>query len=507
MKTTWRIGVAAMIVAALLAGHALAGRGGGGRGGFSGGGGFSRGGGFSGGGGGFSRGEGFSGGGFSGAGVSRTPSFSAPREFSRPSSGFDRSNFDRPNVAQRPSMDFRPETGTRPNFDRRPENLPNRGEWGNRNFNTANINRNFNNINVNRNFIGINHGNWYHGDWHDHWNHPWYHRPWGWWSAGFAAGAAVSAVPWSWGYWPYYNPYVVAPITVGNTVIDYSQPIVVAAPPAGDVAPALPAGQPTAVDQASQLFDAARTSFMQSDYPAALEQTNQAIALQPGDTVLHEFRALVLFALGQYKPAAAATYAVLSVGPGWDWTTMISLYPNVDVYTKQLRALEQYVTAHPDAADARFLVAAQYLTCGYTEQAAFQLKQAVALNPKDQLSAQLLAGLTPPTGPTQSKPSERAAPPRPITAAALVGNWSVSRGPDSSIALSITGDGKYAWRYTQGGKSQEFSGPYTLADNVLILKQGQSPTMVGQVTLLADNQFNFKLAGENPDDPGLTFTK
>jgi hypothetical protein len=31
--------------------------------------------------------------------------------------------------------------------------------------------------------------------------------------------------------------------------------------------------------------------------------------------------------------------------------------------------------------------------------------------------------------------------------------------------------------------------------------------MVGQVTALGENKFNFKLPGENPSDPGLTFSK
>ena len=42
----------------------------------------------------------------------------------------------------------------------------------------------------------------------------------------------------------------------------------------------------------------------------------------------------------RYPEAAAVTYAVLADGPGWDWDTMISLYPGVDAYTGQLRALE-----------------------------------------------------------------------------------------------------------------------------------------------------------------------
>ena len=48
---------------------------------------------------------------------------------------------------------------------------------------------------------------------------------------GLALGVAwglAAATPWSWGYWPYYNPYYVAPIVVGGTTIDYSQPILAA---------------------------------------------------------------------------------------------------------------------------------------------------------------------------------------------------------------------------------------------------------------------------------------
>ena len=99
---------------------------------------------------------------------------------------------------------------------------------------------------------------------------------------------------------------------------------------------------------------------------------------------------------------------MLSAGPGWDWTTLSGLYPNVDVYTEQLRALEQYAKSNPAASEAKFLLAENYLTCGYTDAAAAQLKEVVQLNPKDQLSAQLLksisasdtarAGGTEPTG-------------------------------------------------------------------------------------------------------------
>ncbi len=150
---------------------------------------------------------------------------------------------------------------------------------------------------------------------------------------------AAALTPWNWGYYSYYNPYATQPYVVDNTTVDYSQPLASAEAPAPSDTQ-LTADQPTPADQASQLFDAARQSFAQEDYKAALDNVNQAIAITPDDSVLHEFRGLVLFAQGNYKEAAATIYSVLAMGPGWDWTTLSSLYPNVELYTRQLRAGE-----------------------------------------------------------------------------------------------------------------------------------------------------------------------
>ena len=269
---------------------------------------------------------------------------------------------------------------------------------------------------------------------------------------------------------------------------------------------------PTAEQQATPLLDAARNAFMQGNYPTALAQVDQAIAQVPNDTVLHEFRGLVLFALGRYKEAAAADYAVLSAGPGWDWTTLSGLYPNVDVYTGQLRALEQYAKSHPAASEAKFLLAENYLTCGYTDAAATQFKEVVRLNPKDQLSAQLLNSISAPATAApgtaeQAAPSPPAAPVKPADASSLVGNWTATRADSATIKLVLAGDGKFTWALDHNGKPQQFSGTYTVADNLLVLKQGANPMMVGQVAALANDRFNFKLAGDNPSDPGLTFVR
>jgi tetratricopeptide (TPR) repeat protein len=534
--------VVVILLVALPLDETMAGRGGGG------GGGGGRGGGFGGGGGG-GGGFGGGGGGMSRPSVSHTPSFNSPgagANFSRSNVNpgnrslpqnmdFNRSNFASGNrtdfgrqpgagqgldVGQRGNIENRQGFGEnrsgiadRANFENR-ANLGDRSNIGNRTnigdrTNIGNRTISGNQFNVNRaaNFNGRNYGNWYHGNWHGNWDNHWHGWPAGWWGAGFAAGwgwgAAVA--PWSWGYWPYYNPYCTDPIVIDGTSIDYSQPIVAAAQPQYTVNDQ--AQQTTATDQAMQIFDTARESFMQGDYNSALSQVGGAIAKLPDDTVLHEFRGLALFALKRYQESAGAVYAVMSVGPGWDWTTLSSLYPNVEVYTEQLRALEDYARKNPKSAEAHFLLAYQYLTCGYTDAAAKQLKEVVSLNPKDQLSAQLLASISTPPGAEEQKPSEPAAPPKPVDAAGLAGNWKTTRTDGATIALSLMPDGKFTWKFAQKDKPQEFSGDYTVADNLLILKQGNNPVMVGQVMQLAGNRFNFKLAGDNPNDPGLTFSK
>ena len=115
-------------------------------------------------------------------------------------------------------------------------------------------------------------------------------------------------------------------------------------------------------------------------------------------------RALTLFAQKKYKEAAAAVYAVLAVGPGWDWDTLKSLYPDVDTYTKQLRALEDYQKQNPKSADASFLLAYQYLTLGKKDAAIKQLQRTVELQPKDQVSAQLIKVLEQPPQETKDRP-------------------------------------------------------------------------------------------------------
>ncbi len=341
---------------------------------------------------------------------------------------------------------------------------------------------------------------------------------WGATGAGLGAAAGVGAwgagsPRYSYGYAGYSNPYsgsgagsqAVAAQQPGDAAqqaaasYNYSQPIsTTTAPPEQPVA-----------EQATAGLDQAREAFKAGDYASALQLVQQSLAQMPNDTMLHEFLALVLFAQGNYEQAAAPLYAVLSVGPGWNWTTLSGMYPDVATYTGQLRKLEAYIDANTKSAPARFVLAYQYLCAGHDDNALNQLKQVVKLQPSDSLSAQLIArsqaaGGTPPS-------PAGAAPASPMAVQGkLSGRWAATPAKDASVALAIQDDGRFTWvTSSQGKPPMTIAGTSTLADGVLTLSDevGQNGALTGNVVWKDLDHFNFRLTGAPATDPGLSFAR
>jgi tetratricopeptide (TPR) repeat protein len=328
---------------------------------------------------------------------------------------------------------------------------------GNNFLNQNNLTQNNLNLTSNR-FNNFGGGSWGYDHYHSNWS-DWHSGSWSNWNscpaAWYGAGAATalgSNLLWGAGNYTYSNPfYVASSSAVTLPALDYSQPVQVPAPvnayvdtsayasadassypqpvtdpssyasPVTDTSmytPTAPApstedtsdsSQPAASDvppEATAHFDAAREAFKLEEYDRALREVEEAIKFLPKDTTLHEFRALVLFAQKKYKDAAAGFYAVLSVGPGWNWETLSGLYAKPETYTKQLRALEAYVHDHAKAADGRFLLAYHYLVLGSVPEAVKQLKEFERLVPKDQLAPQLVKAFT--ESPDTGKPRAEA---------------------------------------------------------------------------------------------------
>jgi tetratricopeptide (TPR) repeat protein len=393
--------------------------------------------------------------------------------------------------------------------------------------------------NYNRPFYGY-HNNWVNGYWPGHYGG---YGGWGGWGygglgyggwgyggyglgglgLGMLAGLGVGAFgawglnPYSygWGYSSYANPFygvpasalaVGQPISAGGvvpTAYDYNLPLdTTSAVPADDV-----------VNPAVTTFDQARDAFKAGDYPRALDLINQTIKTLPNDADAHEFRALTLFALGQYKDAATTLYAVLSSGPGWDWTTLIMLYPNVDVYTQQLRALEQYRTQNPNDPSARFVLAYLY-TCQGANSAAAAVYDALAkLLPNDPLIPRLQRTVTgdasTPGENTQANPTpgNPAAPATTGPTFDLTGTWKASPNSKTTITLTRNADGTFTWDVATNGQSKPIRGTSQYQDGVLALSQENGPPLAGKVTWEGPNKFNFRLVGNGPEDPGLNFGK
>jgi hypothetical protein len=370
------------------------------------------------------------------------------------------------------------------------------------------------------NAYGVYHSGWVHGYWNGQGDTAWGWRKgdwggWGWggvWGRGLALGFGVAS--WGFGsalycmgYMPYDNPYYGDGFG-GTTVViapyDYGQPIDTTVAPASS----------TVVDSAMATFDSARASFSRGNHDQALVQVDSALKTVPNDTSMHEFRALCLFARKRYDEAAATLYAVLSVGPGWDWATMVDLYPDVEVYTAQLRALEDYCNADLTSAAPRFVLGYHYLTEGHTEAAAIVFNQVVALMPNDTLSAKLARQLDPSMDQVPaSDTTASAAPATPPTdtvlpaGASIAGTWHANPTADIAIALTIQPTDSFTWQVTQKGKAQQFAGSSTFVDGLMTMVQNKGPAMVGHVSWKDATHMTFRVVGDGPDDPGLSFSK
>jgi tetratricopeptide (TPR) repeat protein len=214
----------------------------------------------------------------------------------------------------------------------------------------------------------------------------------------------------------------------------------------------------------------------------------------------------VLFALQNYRESAAAAYAVLSAGPGWDWTTLSSLYGNVADYTTQLRALESFVKQNPMSSDGHFLLAYHYLTTGHADAANRHFRDVDKLTPKDRLVTQLLT-LT-------SQPDAKGATPIPrpplegdklVKAEQLVGGWTAPGTGGAKFQMTLGKDSSFAWKYTSGKKSEEIKGVFAIEQNNLALEVNDGSVLLSEIALTGD-QLRFKVIGGGPDEP-LTFAR
>jgi len=375
-----------------------------------------------------------------------------------------------------------------------------------------------------QNYRNEHHGDWYNGSWEpgEGWDYMWDNYP-----VATALGVtrwSVNRLAYGFGYWGYSNPYATGGSSSSYSY-NYSEPLVqyaesgaadsgaVAAPtdPGAAPAEAVSAGPPEPTDAGMLAFEQARASFSAGEYETALTQLDVTLQTMPRDTVVHEFRGLVLFAMKKYPDSAASVYAVLSAGPGWDWTTMSGLYPNVNVYTQQLRELENFMKSNPTSADASFLLGYHDLTMGHKDVAQKYFGTALQQLPGDRLLTQLAGTTAPLSQETKSSPTTVPAPAeltpdQSLTVDQMVGTWKAS-SPEAQFELTLTSDGRFVWIYSRGKTKETVKGVFAIDQNNLAMEPDAGGTMLAEITSASPTQFQFKMVGGEPDDKGLMFAR
>jgi hypothetical protein len=219
---------------------------------------------------------------------------------------------------------------------------------------------------------------------------------------------------------------------------------------------------------------------------------------------------------------------------------MAGLYPDVDTYTNQLRALEAAARTDPSSSSLQFLLAYHYLVQGHEEAAGNQFEKVAKLQPDDQLSSSFVKALkkasepaptalasNTPTGPApgsatstpgeaptavppldsnQSQQSSETEPPPPPPAE-LQGLWKAHPASDVTISLNIEEGGSFRWEVDDHGKKQTIEGQAGYQDGNLALLQPEGPPLVGKVTRMGADSFTFAPPGTDEKSPGLTFTR
>jgi tetratricopeptide (TPR) repeat protein len=439
-------------------------------------------------------------------------------------------------------------------------NNNNRPNWnnGNTNINVNNVNNNsWHNNNYNRPFWdpGYN-NNWgnnfgyrpgYNNNWTNGWNnhciHPhyqgWYNGCWsGYWGSSWYSPIVWGGIGWGLGSmstaaftnsYAYSNPYYVAPVVgaapvAGSVPYDYSQPVVVnnyitaesqgstAASTSSPVTTANPTSS-AKIEESFSDFDQGLASFKDANYQAALGSFNSALNKNGGDPVVHEVRALSLFALGDYSNAAVALNALLASAPGMDWTTMSSLYGNSDDYTAQLRKLEEYCKANPKNPASAFVLAYHYLVIGQKDSAIRALKVVVENQPKDVTAKRMLEALDPkPIEAKAADPKAPAAPQaeelaKPTPEVDLVGKWQSVSGT-TTIDLEISEESTFKWKAAESGKpAVELSGDFGTNGSAVLMETSDKGSLGGTVKSLSAEEWILNPPGATDDNAGLKFKR
>jgi hypothetical protein len=91
---------------------------------------------------------------------------------------------------------------------------------------------------------------------------------------------------------------------------------------------------------------------------------------------------------------------------------------------------------------------------------------------------------------------------------AIAGTWTASPDERSTITLTPSDKGTFAWKVGAKGQSHQLAGESAYGNGIPTLSQGDGgPPVVGRVMRQDEDHFVFQALGGGPGDPGLTFRR
>ncbi|MHC4178078.1 MAG: hypothetical protein ACYSWU_11265, partial [Planctomycetota bacterium] len=182
---------------------------------------------------------------------------------------------------------------------------------------------------------------------------------------------------------PYYTSYPV-PYVAQDAAVDSTY----TAPTTSTNGAVIPASGSAADFQLQ-----AERAFREHRYEDAARLSNHAIVEDGQNGKLHLFASQTLFAVGDYRSAAAAIQQAAALLDRSQWGFVVENYKKFyrgDDYVTQMAKLGEFIKENPDASYAYFLRGYHYKFLGYDEAARKQLAKAVELESRDRLAAELL---------------------------------------------------------------------------------------------------------------------
>jgi len=190
-----------------------------------------------------------------------------------------------------------------------------------------------------------------------------------------------------WGGYGYSYPvtgtYVYADTYDPAAVVAQSPIVAEQVVPLTDAAPTLAPEAAAASDFIAQGEDA----FKAGQYEQAMRAWQHAMVDDPTNGAVILLMSQALFALGQWDAAANALQGAMQVLPEAEWNGVVAhyaeLYPDISVYTNQIRAAEKARDAAPDDPAVRFLLGYHFGYLKYPKQAVRELDKALDIQPQD----------------------------------------------------------------------------------------------------------------------------